>query len=221
MRRTLRLLLPAAVLALAAAAPASAGAQQRIRCESRGFDREYCNADIRGGVQLTRQLSDASCRQGRSWGTSSRGIWVSNGCRGEFYVGSSYGRNGGYGGNEPWYGRKDDSRGNGRYGDRGRRDDGRYGRHDRDDRNGRDDRYGRNDGYGRNVAASQASSLCRAEVLRRTRNSRDNRVSVSGASWDSRRDAYLVRWSTYREQGSCEVSGRDGRVRIYSNNGRW
>jgi hypothetical protein len=87
MRSALRLALPAlALAALSAAAPRAAQAQQRIRCESSGYDRSYCNADTRGGVQIVRQLSSAACQRGRTWGTSSRGIWVSNGCRADFAV---------------------------------------------------------------------------------------------------------------------------------------
>jgi hypothetical protein len=209
MRTILRLILPAAALALAAAAPGNAAAQQRIRCESRDYDREYCSADTRGGVQLVRQLSRSACSQGRTWGATNRGIWVSNGCRGEFYVGASYGRNDSYGSNEPWYGRKDDNGRDGRYGRNGR-DDGRYGRGD--------DRYGRD---GRNVSERDAANRCRSEVQRHTRGSRDDRVRVGGAAWDSRRDAYLVRWSVDSERGSCEVRGRDGRVRIYRDDSRW
>jgi hypothetical protein len=95
MRSALRLALPAlALCALSAAAPRSAQAQQRIRCESHANDRSYCNADIRGGVTLVRQLSSAACQRGRTWGTSRQGVWVSNGCRADFET--SYNGNGGY-----------------------------------------------------------------------------------------------------------------------------
>jgi hypothetical protein len=49
--------------------------------------RHYCQADTRGGVQLIKQRSDSSCRQGRSWGFDRRGIWVDHGCRADFQVG--------------------------------------------------------------------------------------------------------------------------------------
>ena len=57
---------------------------QSIRCESKGFEYKYCPADIQGEVQLTRQSSDAACRQGENWAYDRRGIWVNNGCAGEF-----------------------------------------------------------------------------------------------------------------------------------------
>ena len=58
-----------------------------VRCESEDRRTRHCNIDTRGGVRLTRRLSDASCVQGRSWGYDNRGVWVSNGCRAEFVSG--------------------------------------------------------------------------------------------------------------------------------------
>jgi hypothetical protein len=56
----------------------------RVRCESRDRRTVFCGVDTRGGVQLVRQLSDRRCIRGSTWGTDSRGIWVTDGCRGEF-----------------------------------------------------------------------------------------------------------------------------------------
>jgi hypothetical protein len=56
------------------------------KCESQNNQRNYCAADTRGGVTLARQLSQAQCIQGRSWGFDARGIWVQAGCRAEFQV---------------------------------------------------------------------------------------------------------------------------------------
>ena len=61
-------------------------ATQTITCESRDRRRQVCAADIRGTVRLARQLSDATCREGSSWGYDQRGIWVDRGCRGVFEV---------------------------------------------------------------------------------------------------------------------------------------
>jgi hypothetical protein len=63
-------------------------ARQSTRCESEGFEYKHCPADIQGGVRLSRQLSDTTCRQGENWGYDRRGIWVNNGCAGEFVVSS-------------------------------------------------------------------------------------------------------------------------------------
>jgi len=57
-----------------------------VVCESNDKRTNYCNADIRGGVRLVRQLSDRRCVRGSTWGTNSRGIWVTSGCRAEFEV---------------------------------------------------------------------------------------------------------------------------------------
>jgi hypothetical protein len=237
MRSSIRLLVPAAALALAAFSPASAHAQQRVRCESHGYDRSYCNADTRGGVQIVRQLSDASCREGRSWGTSSRGIWVSNGCRADFVVGSSYGggynqggygQNGGYGGgygrdgrreDDGRYGRKDGSR-HGRWDDRRRGGYGNSGGYGNNGGYGTNGGYGNNGGYGGYGSSSQAAGLCRAEVQRKVGSARNGNVSVSGATFDSRYDAYFVQWNSGRDQGTCEVR-RDGQVRISRGGSRY
>ena len=65
----------------------SGGHGQVVSCSSDDMHRHYCQADTRGGVQLIKQHSDASCRQGGSWGFDRRGIWVDHGCRADFQVG--------------------------------------------------------------------------------------------------------------------------------------
>ena len=57
---------------------------QVFRCESIDGRARECAANTRAGVQLIRQLSRASCIEGRSWGYGRNGIWVSQGCRAEF-----------------------------------------------------------------------------------------------------------------------------------------
>lgn len=104
-----------AIAGILALSPARAEAQSTVTCESRDYDRTYCGADTRGGVRLVRQLSEARCESGRTWGADRRGIWVARGCRAQFTLGG--------------YDRDD------RYG-RDNRDD----RYDRDDRRGRDNR---------------------------------------------------------------------------------
>jgi len=58
-----------------------------ITCSSDDGRRTYCDADTRDGVRLVRQRSDASCRQGSTWGYDRRGIWVDRGCRADFEIG--------------------------------------------------------------------------------------------------------------------------------------
>jgi hypothetical protein len=112
---TMRALLASvvAVVAVSAAAPAAAQyygggsgyGDDIVRCESN--DRRYRECAVGGGdVRLVRQLSRATCIEGRTWGHQRGNIWVSDGCRAEFRVMGSYG-----------YGNHDDDRDDGRYGD--------------------------------------------------------------------------------------------------------
>jgi hypothetical protein len=68
------------------------GESLTIRCESRGYNQIYCNADTSAGVCLINQLSDTTCIEGQTWGADRRGVWVRGGRRGEFALGR-----GGYG----------------------------------------------------------------------------------------------------------------------------
>src|SRR3954469_9994231 len=75
------------------------GLSRRISCESLQSDhygRKYCTADTRGGVRLNRTLSDSNCVQGSSWGYDNSGVWVDNGCRGEFILQGNGSSNGTY-----------------------------------------------------------------------------------------------------------------------------
>jgi hypothetical protein len=81
-------------LALAVPMPMAASASERtIRCESRGMGYRYCRVDTDNRVELIDQYSMSRCREGRSWGYDSRGIWVDRGCAAEFRVGRRGGRN--------------------------------------------------------------------------------------------------------------------------------
>ena len=64
-----------------------------VRCESQDGRTRHCDADVRGGVRLVRQLSRTECVRGRTWDYDNRGIWVGGGCRAEFATGGG----GGYG----------------------------------------------------------------------------------------------------------------------------
>jgi len=56
-----------------------------VTCES-GGGTQFCPADTRGGVRLTRQISKAGCYEGKSWGYDRNGIWVTRGCRAVFSI---------------------------------------------------------------------------------------------------------------------------------------
>lgn len=57
-----------------------------VTCESTGHDHHYCSIGYSHHVEMRRQLSRAGCYYNRTWGYDRRGIWVSDGCRGEFVV---------------------------------------------------------------------------------------------------------------------------------------
>lgn len=58
-----------------------------LRCESKGGAAHLCPADVRGGVRMLRTLSKSDCDEGRTWGVSDMGVWVRDGCRGDFVLG--------------------------------------------------------------------------------------------------------------------------------------
>ena len=66
-----------------------------VRCESTDQRYRRCRADTDGGVQLYRQLSKNACRYRETWGYDRRGVWVDQGCRGDFQLHA--GRSGGDG----------------------------------------------------------------------------------------------------------------------------
>ena len=71
-------------------APATGSVSVNITCASKpGGERQVCQADTSAGVALVHSTGDASCLLGRNWGYDSSGIWVSDGCSGEFTVGAT------------------------------------------------------------------------------------------------------------------------------------
>jgi hypothetical protein len=61
---------------------------QTVLCESSDGHRHQCLADTSYGVELARQLSKNGCVFNRDWGYDRNSVWVANGCRAEFSVGS-------------------------------------------------------------------------------------------------------------------------------------
>ena len=59
-----------------------------VKCESDSARHHYCHVRNRTlhHAELKRQLSKSSCRYNRTWGYDRSGIWVSEGCRAEFWV---------------------------------------------------------------------------------------------------------------------------------------
>jgi len=68
-------------------------ADDYIKCESYNNRREYCsvNGARDSDIRLSRQLSDASCDEGSTWGRDDRSVWVDKGCRAEFSIRRTYG----------------------------------------------------------------------------------------------------------------------------------
>ncbi|HEX9893565.1 MAG TPA: DUF3011 domain-containing protein [Gemmatimonadales bacterium] len=63
--------------------------EETVVCESSGG---YHHCPVRfseRGARLVRQMSNAACTQGRSWGFDRDGIWVDRGCRGIFEAGDA------------------------------------------------------------------------------------------------------------------------------------
>lgn len=67
-----------------ASAPAPAA---RISCASEPGSRTHCAADTSQGIALVTSSGNTSCLLGKTWGYDDTGIWVSDGCSGEFIEG--------------------------------------------------------------------------------------------------------------------------------------
>jgi hypothetical protein len=65
-------------------APASGG--RIVSCVSDG-GKKYCDVSTGRGVKLVKQKSDATCKEGSTWGYDGLGIWVDQGCSADFAVG--------------------------------------------------------------------------------------------------------------------------------------
>lgn len=57
---------------------------RQVICESKSEMRRECGVSVERKVTLVRQLSNAPCEEGRSWGWDRAGVWVDKGCRAEF-----------------------------------------------------------------------------------------------------------------------------------------
>ena len=69
--------------------PVPAMVSSVVTCVSVGIQRQQCAANTSAGVVMLRQTSAASCLLGRNWGYDGNGVWVSEGCGGEFATGST------------------------------------------------------------------------------------------------------------------------------------
>ena len=97
-REKMNLLRYFAPIVLASLAVLSTSAQQNsmqatvsavVSCISTGNQRQQCPADTTAGIVMLRQNGENSCLLGRNWGYDAQGVWVSEGCGGEFATGST------------------------------------------------------------------------------------------------------------------------------------
>ena len=59
-----------------------------VYCASDDGGRHFCPTSTNNGVRLARQRSQSECIFGRTWGYTRRGIWVDQGCRADFDLGT-------------------------------------------------------------------------------------------------------------------------------------
>lgn len=82
------------VFVVGALSTTTARAAYTVSCASSGYKHATCRLSQSGRVTLQRQVSGASCKQGRTWDYDSRQICVDDGCSGKFRVEtSSHGHN--------------------------------------------------------------------------------------------------------------------------------
>jgi hypothetical protein len=62
------------------------GRAGNLVCESHDYRYSFCATGRIRDAQLVDQRSQAPCIRGRSWGVEREGIWVDDGCEGEFRV---------------------------------------------------------------------------------------------------------------------------------------
>jgi predicted porin len=90
--RSVFLILPGAFLTLCAQAqqaPTSQTTPNVVTCISKAGERQVCKADTSAGVALLRSTGESNCLLGKNWGYDDAGIWVSDGCGGDFTVGGT------------------------------------------------------------------------------------------------------------------------------------
>ena len=74
-------------LFLAASSHLLAQGPATVTCESSAAGRQLCPGDTSAGVALMRSTGSAACLLGKTWGYDDAGVWVSDGCGGEFQPG--------------------------------------------------------------------------------------------------------------------------------------
>jgi len=75
---------------VSATSPPPPSPQQLVTCSSKVGERQVCAADTAAGAALLRSTGPAACLLGKTWGYDDKGIWVFDGCGGEFALGSTH-----------------------------------------------------------------------------------------------------------------------------------
>src|SRR5262245_42226832 len=75
-----------AALVLVASIPPAIAAADSLMCASAPGAREHCAADTSTGVVLEKSTGPTACLLGKTWGYDDTGVWVFDGCVGEFIV---------------------------------------------------------------------------------------------------------------------------------------
>lgn len=70
------------------AAQENVPAESTLQCASEQVERQTCPADTSAGATLVRSFGSGVCLLGNTWGYDDAGIWVKDGCSGEFVVGA-------------------------------------------------------------------------------------------------------------------------------------
>jgi hypothetical protein len=70
-------------------APPAAAQSASVSCSSQPGESQHCAADTSAGVALARSTGTAPCLLGKNWGYDDKGVWVSDGCGGEFVLGQT------------------------------------------------------------------------------------------------------------------------------------
>lgn len=73
----------ALLLLMTLGAPGIASAQQ-VSCDSTNFQQEFCPTAPIARAWLVVQRSRSPCIEGQTWGYQTNGIWVNQGCQGDF-----------------------------------------------------------------------------------------------------------------------------------------
>lgn len=90
--------IPMAPAATEAAAPSSSSAAVQsagntqtasLTCTSEPGGRRQCAADTSAGVALMKSTGPSACLLGKTWGYDNAGVWVADGCGGEFTLGQA------------------------------------------------------------------------------------------------------------------------------------